>query len=430
MRSLRKVSSTSPPGKLRARTFNAIVDGLQAERRSMRQGPPIGQAATAAGLITIRNGTGADLLPHQVVGLGDPLIHPTTGAASEPGWLSRPGLVGETPAIADHLGRFAITATPIPDGGLGFARVDGAVHCKVQMEDDGHQWADVDDGEVAHLVSGSAGTARILWVDTGDNPRHALVLLGTNAPLGLFANYQAYFADDTLSVPASRMRAVLVGGGGGGGGGSNSSTSFEFYVAGSSGGDTTVRLAEGLAGGGGGGAGGLAFVDLDGLVIGDTITITVGAAGAAGAMATKGATGGHSSIVIAGDAAVEKIVARGGYPGLSGGSNNPGGGGVGGQCGVGSSAEDAFISSANAVYGARTGDRYNVLAVGGVGGASGQWGRINDHVDDGIGGRGGDGQFAPFVVAEGSLAKGSGGAGGKGGSAGVAGQKGAVALLW
>jgi len=140
---------------------------------------------------------------------------------------------------------------------------------------------------------------------------------------------QVFTSNGTFTIPSgiTAVKVTVVGGGGGGG------SSYE----------NGAGYSNGAAGGGGGGA---AISYLTSLTPGNTLTVTVGGAGA-------------TSSVASGTQSISTISATGG---ATGGSSSNGSGGVGGAGGVGSGG------SIN-LYGSSGGSAYNV-AFSGNGGSS------------------------------------------------------------
>ena len=134
---------------------------------------------------------------------------------------------------------------------------------------------------------------------------------------------QAFTSNGTFTIPTNvtAVKVTLVGGGGGSGG--------AYDGASCSG-----------ARGGSGGGGATAFAFLTGLTSGNTITVTVGAGGTAGAATpTSGGTGGSSQIS-SGTQSITAVTASGG---VGGGSAN--GSGVTGTSGAGGTTTNATLGS-------------------------------------------------------------------------------------
>lgn len=184
--------------------------------------------------------------------------------------------------------------------------------------------------------------------------------------------------------------------------GTTSSTAFKFRITG--GGGSGGTNSSNVSGGGGGGAGATAIKTLTGVTAGNTVTVTVGAAG------------GSSSI----SSGTETITTVTGANGANG--SNSAGAGQGGLGGAGGSATngDVNITGGNGSSGSQ-GISATLFANGGGGGASFYGGGGGDSAYDQVGR---DGQ-----------AYGSGGSGGGGSSAlgnnnGGTGAPGIVTVEW
>lgn len=230
------------------------------------------------------------------------------------------------------------SATPLSGGELVATRI-------VQLEYDGTRFqlqtqplADgvvttnkIADGNVTaiKLAANSVTTAKIVDANvtlaklsaTG-TPSATTFLRGDNTWSGIARSAQVFTSNGTFTIPASvtAVKVTVVGGGGGSGGAINSGAS------------------------GGGGGGGTAIKWLTGLTPGNTITVTIGAAGTAGAATpTAGGAGGNSSIS-SGTQTITTVTANGGSgsaaanaaagAGASGGATTNGDAGVTGQRGV------------------------------------------------------------------------------------------------
>ena len=167
----------------------------------------------------------------------------------------------------------------------------------------------------------------------------------TTAPLSGFSNMQVFTANGTFTVPAgvTKVKVTVVGGGGGGGG---STSSYGGY-------------------GGGGGGGGSAIKIISGLTPAGTVSVTVGAGGAASSGGAGGAggtssfgaycssTGGGGGVANYGDTGLGGSGSSGDLN-IVGGSGGGGGGGTvsfGGSSFFGGSIRPAVPSNSGDVAG-------------------------------------------------------------------------------
>jgi hypothetical protein len=164
------------PVKIPAPAYNAWCEAAEAFRAG-NQGF-LGQTAgdrPEHARVKIRNDSGDDRARFEVLGVSGPLFTPTDNLTE---FLSSPKLIGTTPDVATHAGRFVVLLEPLPAGKIGWALAAGVVPVTIDMKAAGDRFADVTDYDTRFLTSGSSGAARILWADTGTGQRRAVVLLG------------------------------------------------------------------------------------------------------------------------------------------------------------------------------------------------------------------------------------------------------------
>lgn len=136
-----------------ARATTSVLNA-QIEKKK-RPVPPL----SSEGLVMVRNDTGALVDRYQVVGLGDLVFAPSENLE---GFLDRPCFKGVMPAV-QHLGLFAVAQRACDTNQIGIFKLTGLCPVRVKIIDDGHEYADVVDGSVAELRSGS-GSARLMYV--------------------------------------------------------------------------------------------------------------------------------------------------------------------------------------------------------------------------------------------------------------------------
>ena len=290
-----------------------------------------------------------------------------------------------------------------------------------------------------------------------------------------FAN-ATLFTSGNITVPdgVTKMRLILIAGGSGGSAGSNGADGGRATLTNYSGGywrgydDSTATGGAGGAGGNGGAAGKILTVDLDPVTPGDTITVSYGIGGAAGAtgsdttIAYNGTTYSTANgaimpngIVNLFTGAILATSGKTGIPGASGGKGSGKASGTGGTSG-GSVTEGAttYPGGSGAATTATDSSHYRVYGDGAAGGgaAYGRAGGVGrpqystdyhcnggdgadavapPQADFGCGGRGGSGGGGgggggiSYFYLEPSYNAGAGGSGGSG-SAGGQGGNGAV----
>ncbi len=165
-----------------ASTHNAFVEAARfaSTRKNGGRFQPL-EVAERGIVIPVRNDSGSDrnrfdVLAHDgaVFASGDNL----------PQFKSRPALAGVVPAYPAHYGRFVVLQEPVKSGRLGLAMVTGVTAVQLNLADsdavNGHDWADIDDGQAGRLKSDATGAARILEKPTSSGVGWGLVLLGTH----------------------------------------------------------------------------------------------------------------------------------------------------------------------------------------------------------------------------------------------------------
>jgi hypothetical protein len=166
------------PMRIEARAWNACVDAAEAVVMT-RPSPKSSQRdRRSSGLVLIRNDSGDDVSQYGILGVSGILI---AAADNEIEFRQRVLLTGVTPEAGTHEGRFVVTLEPIADGEIGLACASGVIQVPVQVSDEGHRYAEIDDGIAGNLASSGAGSALILACDTGEGLKWAVVRLGTAA---------------------------------------------------------------------------------------------------------------------------------------------------------------------------------------------------------------------------------------------------------
>lgn len=149
------------------RVINPMLEAARrvANDRFSRSSPPL-TTARSASLIRILNDTGDDLDRGRIVGLDEPIFVPEE--TSEAAALREVAMIGVVPTT-DHLGKFAVLLEPAPTDTVVRAWVDGVCWARVNVVDETHTYADIEDGETGALKSCFDGSAQILWKE-GDVP--------------------------------------------------------------------------------------------------------------------------------------------------------------------------------------------------------------------------------------------------------------------
>ena len=149
------------------RVINPMLEAARrvANDRFSRSSPPL-TTARSASLIRVLNDTGDSLDRGRIVGLEEPIFVPEE--TSVDAFLREVAFIGVTPTTS-HIGKFAVLMEPAPPDVVVRAWVAGVCMARVNVVDETHTYADVEDGETGALISSFDGTAQILWKE-GDIP--------------------------------------------------------------------------------------------------------------------------------------------------------------------------------------------------------------------------------------------------------------------
>jgi len=173
---LQTFSPGDPLGSIRADTANAWTEAAKLARRSNRTGAALRGYKGKPGYleVVVQNDTGGDLSERDVVQVSYPVLYPTTYVDD---LQQEPAFVGITPTSAS--GTPAVLVEPIPNGSTGRAAIMGVAFVDVDITDAAHTSAKIKVGTTGNLESAAAGagTATILWRETGTGVKLCAVLL-------------------------------------------------------------------------------------------------------------------------------------------------------------------------------------------------------------------------------------------------------------
>ena len=161
--------------KIPARTYNAMIDAAQdyANRKNARTDSDA-SGVLPVNLVYIKNSSGINVDRLNILGISNTLIDPASNNFKQSAILD-----GVTPVIAGHGGgRFVVTAEPIKDGAVGRACITGYFPIQIDVANESHTYADVNDNIVTSLKSVETGPAVILWKESGIGVKWALVRFG------------------------------------------------------------------------------------------------------------------------------------------------------------------------------------------------------------------------------------------------------------
>jgi hypothetical protein len=387
--------SPGQPLRFSAGDINACFEAARAHRERLLRQEDIATSLPQSGIVIVKNNTANDRDILEVLAIDVPLVLPTE---SLPEWRSRVALSCILPGTT-HAGRYVVLQEPIPAGKIGRAMVIGVTPALLDVTAESDRFAEVVSTVATSLKTGTTGSARILWKESGTGAKRGVVMLtgetggqmyihtaaadpttgddsadgyvvgtiwvNTSADTAFVATDVAVGAavwvavgggSGTFTGPlipdgSSRIRLtatgvreidtagwywfVLTAGGGGGGGGDSTSTPVSGWNAGGGGGCSGQRL----------------FIGPIYLTVDQRISYTHGAAGAAGAADTVGGVGSNGTLELFDTdettPIIDSVVAYGGGGGLAASVYNTSetkgiGGGYGGSPGPGASGSVRF----------------------------------------------------------------------------------------
>ena len=159
-----KVQSGSRLDSLSAETWNGFIDAaLDFRKRQNGNAAALLAQDYNAGIVRIRNDSGADRRRYEVLGIkNDLVILPSTDS----NWTEAPCLKGAVPTAASYLRRFVVCQEPIANGDIGRALIAGVTPVKVKILNTADDFCDILDSDATQLVTSCWGAAQILWMDT------------------------------------------------------------------------------------------------------------------------------------------------------------------------------------------------------------------------------------------------------------------------
>ena len=147
--------------RIPAETFNTFIDAAKDYRNRAQNVARQRQLDLPhTGIILVKNGTADDLDRFHVLGIDRPIFTPGESLFS---FQDQIAVVGITPTEDDHLGRFLVLQEPLRAGMIGRACVSGVTPVRLNVLEEEHDWADIEDGETDSLKTDTAGSAFILW---------------------------------------------------------------------------------------------------------------------------------------------------------------------------------------------------------------------------------------------------------------------------
>jgi hypothetical protein len=158
-----------------AQTWNALLGMARAQQRpGHASSAAVGRGDTNSIEILVRNDSGGNIPIFGVVQIGEPLVVPV---GSMDIFQTRRIYGGDLPSGTDVI--YGVTQEPIAEDGIGRVVVAGITPVTLTITDADDTHADATAAS-AELTTGTSGTARILWKEsgTGAGKRGVIQLLG------------------------------------------------------------------------------------------------------------------------------------------------------------------------------------------------------------------------------------------------------------
>ena len=151
----RKLTPGQRVRSVNAQLHNDTIDVVRSVKAEMHAQGAIDTVPAKA--VRILNDRGAYLGRYSIVGIGNPITLPVV---NEGEFYEKIGFVSAAPGAASP---FAIMQEGIQDGTIGFALMTGESHALVNLTSTSHSCASPSSADYDKLLSGSTGTARILY---------------------------------------------------------------------------------------------------------------------------------------------------------------------------------------------------------------------------------------------------------------------------
>lgn len=165
-----------------ATAHNAFVDAALAHQRALTSTDGTGNIAPRdRGLVTLKNVTVSDRSRFDVMALSDPLIGPADSLVQ---FLSNLCWQGIAPNSTTHIARWGVLQQPLVAGQIGNAIVAGVTPALIDINDADDTHVEAATGDY-RLQSGTTGSARILWKESGTGAdKWAVIRIGDVAAAG------------------------------------------------------------------------------------------------------------------------------------------------------------------------------------------------------------------------------------------------------
>jgi hypothetical protein len=171
--------SPGQPLRFSAGDINACFEAARAHRERLLRQEDIATSLPQSGIVMVKNNTANDREILEVLAIDAPLILPTESLGE---FRGRVALSCILPG-ATHAGRYAILQEPIPAGKIGRAMVIGVTPALLDVTAESDRFAEVVSTVATSLKTGTTGSARILWKESGTGAKKGVVML-TGEPGG------------------------------------------------------------------------------------------------------------------------------------------------------------------------------------------------------------------------------------------------------
>ena len=193
------------PLKIPADQYNSFIDAaskVKSLEPLFAQG--VRRGANDYDTLKVRNGTCSDLPRFSIVGLDWSTLNPSTDLLE---WKQQPSMDCVLPNAQTHRGRFAVLVEPLLSCAMGTAVASGVVPCRVNVTNEGHQYASPITGQTGWLQSTSEGSAQILWKQPGTGLLWAFIRI-SNAPSQATTTTTSRITTTTASPCSGRCKWV------------------------------------------------------------------------------------------------------------------------------------------------------------------------------------------------------------------------------
>ncbi len=171
-----KKTAAGRPLEIPAATWNAMVDAARSHVEQQHdQSAPTDGLFRQGDIVKVRNQSGQSLDRFAVLGIDSPAIDPQENQRE---FKNHVALNAVTPT-AQHRGRFVVLLEPLAGGRIGKAWLSGVCPARINVLEDWHSHADIQEGDSSSLTSHPAGSAQILWKEPGTGLKWAVVRLSS-----------------------------------------------------------------------------------------------------------------------------------------------------------------------------------------------------------------------------------------------------------